>query len=374
MKQRCIYFLVHMQTSFEQRILRGMARYARTQSPRWMVRWGSNFYPGIGKEVDGIVVFAVDEKQMQQVRSSGLPVVATSTRHLKGGIPCVVTDDQGIGELAAKHFREKYYQSFAYVGSLALPFGRSRLQAFAQAVAPEPVRVLELTDSVPIDQRQRELRRDLESLPPQTAVFCANDVFARMVLTALQSSRRKVPDDLVLLGVDADEMVSLSCPLDLSSVDSNPEGIGAQALELLGRMMSKKGSVPKNTVIRVEPSGIFEGSSTDALATSDERVLKANGLLRLHACDPAYSIDDLARNVGCSRRSLELRFAEVTGTGIAHHLWKFRLDRARELLRTTSLTLGNIAEQSGFVSPFHFSEKFKKEMGVTPGQFRKKGG
>jgi len=161
--------------------------------------------------------------------------------------------------------------------------------------------------------------------------------------------------------------------MDLTSVDSAPEAIGAQALELLGRMIDSPGAIPNDTVVRVPPGGIVEGASTNALATEDDLVLRARELIQLHACDRDYSIDDLAREAGCSRRSLEYRFAEVTGGGIGQQIWKFRMDRAQELLRTTSMTLADVADTCGDVSASHLSVLFKKEMGLTPGQYRKKG-
>ncbi|MCC5845621.1 MAG: substrate-binding domain-containing protein [Verrucomicrobia bacterium] len=372
MESKRIYFLVDIRTSFEERILRGIARFTRSQHPRWRVTWGSKLDAGLVRENDGIVLFAKDPEELKAVRSLGLPIVATSTRHLKDGFPCVVTGDQAIGEMAAMHFREKFYRSFAYLGPRELSFGLIRERAFARALAPEPVRVLELNSEVELETRLRELKEDLERLPPHTAVFCANDVFARMVLNALQASSRKVPGDLAVLGVDADELVGLSCSVDLSSIDSAPEEIGFQAAELLKRILEHPGSVPPDTVIRVPPVGVVEGASTDALASSDERILRAGMLLRQHACDRNYGIDELARACGCSRRTLELRFSEVTGQGINAHIWKLRMDRAKELLRTSNLPLGEVAEQCGFASPYHFSQKFKRDLGLTPGAFRQK--
>lgn len=373
MKPLNIYFLVNMQTAFEQRILRGMARVARAQQPRWRVRWETRLDEGVTAENDGVVIFAVDPSRLQAVRECGLPVVATSTRHLGDGFPCVVTDDEGIGQFAAKHFREKFYRSFAYFGPIDLGFGKARLAAFSRAVAPDPVRVLEYYPGLSPEERLIRLKRDFERLPPHTAIFTGNDVFARMVLMVLQNSRRKVPGDLAVMGVDADDLISLSCPMDLTSVDSAPEAIGAQALALLGRMIDSPGSIPNDTVVRVPPASIIEGASTNALATEDDLVRRARELIQLHACDRDYSIDDLAREAGCSRRSLEYRFAEVTGGGIGQQIWKFRMDRARELLRTTGMTLADVADTCGYVSASHLSVLFKKEMGLTPGQYRKKG-
>ncbi|MCC5847134.1 MAG: substrate-binding domain-containing protein [Verrucomicrobia bacterium] len=372
MSGKQIYFLVNMTTSFEERILRGMARFARAQNPRWRLRWGAKLDEDISKDCNGIVMFAVNPDALALVRDCGLPVVATSTRHLKDGFPCVVTDDQAIGELAATHFRERFYRSFAYLGPDNVAFGVARQQAFARALTPEPVRVLHLREGVALEVRLRDLRRDLERLPPQTAVFCANDVFARMVLTVLEHSARKVPGDLSVMGVDADELVGLSCPVDLTSIDSAPERIGERAIELLGRMIDRPGHVPADRVERVRPAGVVEGSSTDALATEDALVERAGQLIRQHAFDRDYSIDQLARDTGCSRRSLEVRFSEVTDMGISRHIWKLRMDRAKELLLTTPRTLTEIAEAAGFSSAYHLCEKFKKETGITPGRFRKK--
>lgn len=373
MKTKNFYFLVNMQTSFEQRILKGIAAYARQQRPRWRVRWGRVLDDAGAQEVDGVIQFAAEPEVLLDLLKLKLPIVSTSSRHISAGFPCVTTNDTAISELAAQHFREKFYQSFAFVGARDVGFSMSRREAFARAVAPAEVQLLTLDDYLPLAIRLKKFQADLEALPPRTAVFTANDVYARMVLNALEGSVRQVPGDISVMGVDADELISLSCPMDLSSVDSNPEGIGAKAAELMGQILEEPGSVPDGFLHRVQPRGIVEGTSTDALATDDELVLRARELMRLRACDREYTIADLAKEAGCSRRSLELRFSAASGVGLGQHLWKLRIDHAKELLRTTTLNLAEVAEQSGFVSQFHFSEKFKKETGVPPGHYRKRG-
>lgn len=370
MVSRQIFFLVDMRTSFEERILRGIARFARSQLPRWQVRWGSELNSTVCQQNDGLILFAKGKEVIANLRSSGLPTVATSTRHLDDGFPCVVTDDFAIGQLAAQHFREKFYRSFAFFGHPELTFSQAREKAFARALAPDHVCSLTLGNQIPFDQRFAKLKESLELLPPHTAIFCANDISARSVLIELERSHRKVPYDLAVLGVDADELVGLSCPVNLSSIDSAPEQIGFQAAALVAEILKNPDSVRADTVIRIPPVGLAEASSTDALASSDERIIRAVKLLQQHAFERDYTIDKLARDCGCSRRTLEIRFAELSDRGINAHLWGLRMDRAKELLQNTHLPLTQIADQCGFASPYHFCQKFKRETGQTPGAFR----
>ncbi len=52
------------------------------------------------------------------------------------------------------------------------------------------------------------------------------------------------------------------------------------------------------------------------------------------------------------------------------HLWKVRLDRSKELLSSTGLSIGEIAERTGFKNTHHYSRMFKQSTGVTPTEYR----
>jgi LacI family transcriptional regulator len=372
-KPLSVYFSSAIRTSFEQGILRGLARYARTRSPMWKLQWGPVEWITPEQAIDGIVAFALNEAEFRRLSATGIPLVCTSTRNLGMGRPCVVTDDAAIGALAAQHFLSRYYRSFAYVGPMGIPFSHGRHRGFADKLPGGDCPVFWMNDLTGTETSDRDLVDFLAGLPKSTGIFTANDVFARRVVRLLEPTDRHVPRDLAVLGVDADEMVSFSSPLSLSSVDSDPAAIGHRAAFLLERLMADPTAVSPDHVERIPPVGLVPGHSTDALATDDPLVLRAVAILRERACG-GLGIDELARECGCSRRSLETRFAAVTGIGIAAHIRQLKLERAKELLRGSALPVYEVAAQAGFCSPYHFSDTFKKALGQTPLQYRKGGG
>lgn len=58
-----------------------------------------------------------------------------------------------------------------------------------------------------------------------------------------------------------------------------------------------------------------------------------------------------------------------TGLTYTQYVTALRINKAKELLKTTSLSLLEISEAVGFNDYFYFIKKFKKETGVTPGKY-----
>ena len=365
-----VYFICGMGTSFEQRLVRGMARHAVEAG--WKLRWGGPL-PAAKLTVTncGVLVFALSDVDLAEVKRCGLPVVSVSSRNLGQGLPSVVTDDEAIGAAAAAHFHERYYQSFAFVGSDALSFSGRRQAGFEKALGGRDCAIHLIDDTGGSEAGSRALEVFLAGLPVATAVFAASDIHARRTCAAGLAAGRRIPDDLAVLGADADDLVSLSSPVQLSSVDTNPQQIGYRAAQLLGQMLGKRGMrhrVPADTVERIPPGGVVSAHSTDALAASDDLVQRAAAVIR----DRAYAglrVDELARSCGCNRRTLELRFRAVTGGSIADRIRAARIGQAKALL-ATNLSASAIAERTGFGTCAYFSDAFKKATGLPPSEFR----
>lgn len=81
--------------------------------------------------------------------------------------------------------------------------------------------------------------------------------------------------------------------------------------------------------------------------------------------------DSLAKEFGISRTLLFENFKCYTGSTPANYLLQIRIKQAKLLLKTTSNSIEEIATQIGFKDAGHFSQMFKKGVGITPLKYRK---
>jgi AraC-like DNA-binding protein len=104
-------------------------------------------------------------------------------------------------------------------------------------------------------------------------------------------------------------------------------------------------------------------------ALRDEVVGRA--LVLLHS-DPArdWTVEGLAREAATSRTVLVERFDALLGRPPIRYLTDWRLDLASGLLRTTGLTMTQIAAKVGYGSEDSFSRAFKRRFGTAPAHWR----
>lgn len=82
-------------------------------------------------------------------------------------------------------------------------------------------------------------------------------------------------------------------------------------------------------------------------------------------------VADLAEALSFSESRLRVLFKEAAGIPLGGYIQNYRLNRAMALLRTTELSIADVAEEAGFGSPQAFSRIFKQEIGQTPRSYRK---
>lgn len=87
--------------------------------------------------------------------------------------------------------------------------------------------------------------------------------------------------------------------------------------------------------------------------------------------DEPLTVADIAATAGVGVTHFSNTFRQVTGTTPHSYVRRARIARASELLRMTTLSVGEIAGAVGFAGQSHFCTAFSRETGVTPTQYRR---
>jgi AraC-like DNA-binding protein len=85
----------------------------------------------------------------------------------------------------------------------------------------------------------------------------------------------------------------------------------------------------------------------------------------------AWSLDELAREVGMSRSVLAERFTHFVGVPPMQYLAQWRMQLASSLLASTAMSLAEIAEKVGYGSEAALSRAYKRWVGVAPADWRR---
>ncbi|MEK0315808.1 AraC family transcriptional regulator [Cohnella sp. 56] len=113
---------------------------------------------------------------------------------------------------------------------------------------------------------------------------------------------------------------------------------------------------------------------TESMRMSEQRekhpsVHLAVAWIREHYAEE-ISLSDLAACAGLSSEHLLRLFKQHEQTTPIHYLWRYRIERAIELLATTGLTISEIASRCGFKTSHHFARMIKKTTGRTAKEIR----
>jgi LacI family transcriptional regulator len=286
----------------------------------------------------------------------------------------IQADSRQAARLAAEHFLERGFRNFAYCGYHGRIWSQHREEGFAERLraAGMTSHVYEPPDrrrGLSWDREEPAVRAWLEALPKPVGVMTCNDIRGRQVLEASLAAGLEVPDQVAVVGVDDDPLIcNLSNP-PLSSVALNLENAGYQAAELLDRLMN--GSTTGPSRILAEARWVVARRSTDVVAIDDRHVSRALRFIRDQAQSP-IAVADVVQRAGISRRGLEIRFQKAVGCSIRQHIQRTRIDKTKRLLVDTNLPAQRIAALAGFSSLAYLSNVFRREVGLTLAQYRRR--
>jgi transcriptional regulator GlxA family with amidase domain len=99
-------------------------------------------------------------------------------------------------------------------------------------------------------------------------------------------------------------------------------------------------------------------------------VIEALELMESHIADP-LDLGQIESLVGLSARQLQRQFTLSLGQSVIQKYLTIRLETAQGLLKNSRLSIGQIAQMTGFSSSAGFADAYRKKMGAQPSSTRK---
>ena len=339
-----------------------------------------------GEPMKGLILNHFETSAPREAESFAGPVVYIDPQfHVPSWVS---TDNEEVGRMAARHLLERGFKSFAFLGLEGALRSELRYDGFRETLGEQGLDCVALTleSQLPSETARRilglasrkepptrnprevleEIARWISDLPRPVGLMAGGDACALIAAKACELDGRRVPADMAIVGADNNSLICESQRPWLSSVDTNPEGIGRAAARLLHRILSGEAS-PTDQVL-VAPSRVVTRASSDGLATRDPAVLKAVDFMRSHLTQ-GIGCEDVAQAVGLSAGWLTTRFQKELGRTTVEQLRCLRLDRACLLLDETELPIRDIAGACG-LTLHYFHNFFVSRMGMTPTDWR----
>jgi LacI family transcriptional regulator len=179
----------------------------------------------------------------------------------------------------------------------------------------------------------------------------------------------RVPEDVALVGVDND---TLECELPsppLSSVAVPWQQLGHSSARIVERLLAGEGVKPELTTI--SPLTVVARRSSEVLAVDEELIARAVTWIRSNT-RRRMNVGTVVSAVGSGRQRLERGFRRVLGCTIQEEIRRSRVETAKRLLETTDGDMKAIARRSGFTTAGLLNRAFQRELGTTPGAYRRR--
>ena len=82
-----------------------------------------------------------------------------------------------------------------------------------------------------------------------------------------------------------------------------------------------------------------------------------------------WTVPEMAENLGFSQARFCKLYKEIFKISPKRDLQLVRLEQAKVLLMQNEYMVSTVAQMCGYTNPFHFIRTFKKETGMTPGEY-----
>ncbi len=364
---------------YDYRIHRGVAEVARENGWQLNCAKSSSHSEGIlsNWKGDGCIALLNRPQTLDYFRTHKMPLVDLGLGDHTLPVTRVVTDNDAIGRLAAEHFRDHGYKDVFALTAEGIKMYEERLQAFITHMEADGGNVT-VFDSA--GRRESKVMKELHNLALtrgrkveelSVGFFAFQDTAAAEMISICLKNNLRVPENIAVLGVDNDDLVNQGLSVQLSSVDSDQEGLGRAAGRALQKLLASNSTASSGSIVRHPPKGVVSRLSTDSYAVANPLVANALHWIKNHFYD-GIQATDVAEAMGVTQQGLQKAFANCYSKSPGQEIRYQRTHAVAHLLQTTEANLDEIAKNCGYYSVNSLINSFRAEHGTTPGNYRKR--
>ncbi|HVJ69062.1 MAG TPA: DNA-binding transcriptional regulator [Caulifigura sp.] len=375
-RQKNVALLIESSNRYARELLHGIHSFVRerfswsirlTEQGRgqlpftWLKDWSG----------DGIIARIETSEIADAVRAKNIPTVNVSATQLMPECASVISDSRLATQLAVEHLMDRGLRHMAFCGDARFAWSATHSANFEEHVSRAgrscSVFPASLNDARHPERERGRLADWLRQLPKPVGLMACYDVRAQQLLALCREIGLQVPEQVAVIGWHNDELLCELCDPPLTSVIPNARRAGYEAAVILDDLIAGRYIAPEARVIA--PLGVATRQSTDVVAVNEPHVAAAVRFIRLHACD-GIAVGDVVKAAATSRTLLERSYKKLLGSTIHDDILNTRIERVKQLLSETDLSLRVIAERTGFEYPEYLSVAFRKRTGISAKDFR----
>lgn len=358
---------------FRPAILEGAGVYAREHDIRLDSRWSvrADWLP---EHIawDGILAYLVDGKEtLDRISTLRLPLL-----HLAGWLgplarPRMEPDFSLCAALAVEEFQRLGLTRVAGMKWKPYSIDRRAYRGLRSALRQADMEYIGLLSWRKGDWAVwiSALADELMEVERPFGLFFVHAGVAWSLVDELLERGVRIPEDISIIVIDKDvQKTPALAAVPLTAVMLDDWQLGYEAAAWMHRMI--RGEAHHQRILRIPPSGLLRRESTGTSGDRDPVVAKALHLID-GPVDADLTVDELAKRVGVSRRKLEQRFRKITGGTPHSAILDRRITEAKRLLESGSESISDVGQACGFSSVHYFTTAFSREVGESPGAYRR---
>jgi LacI family transcriptional regulator len=341
---------------------------------------------------DGVIARITNERLglVAAAKKRGVPLV-----NVMGGssvfdqVPGVFPDYEQLGRLQAEHLLAHGLREFTFLTAEDTRPEMRQKAGFIAAIeaAGHFVPPLDLPGTWDASlaghkRSQATLAKWLDSWRRPIGVAGTGDDSLRVVMQMCLGRGWRIPDDVAVVGTGNEILLCEQPRPSLSSIEIGFDRVGYEAARLLDGLMTqaerdakprpraaaRRRAAPPMHVI-LPPVGIVVRDSTSSFLAEDLLVAEAQKFIAAN-CDRRMAVSTVASQFAVSAKTLQIHFASSLNRSVAQEIRRARIERAKRELAEGKKTICEIAALTGFKSNVSLSVIFRREVGLTPSQYR----